>query len=389
MTALKLAYRNLAGAGLRTWLNVFVLSLAYVIIIWHKGILDGWNAQARQDMIDWEIAAGMYWHNEYDPYDPFTLADAHAPIPEIPALADAGTPVLVAQATVYPHGRIQGALLKGIDPDQQILKLPSEKLAEQTENGGIPAIIGTRMAGNTQLKAGDRLTARWRDADGTFDAAELVIKDIFKTTVQSVDIGQIWIPLGRLQDMLGLPGEATLLVMGETVSGLTDLPGWKLKTRADLLEQFEVIMRQKSIGGSFLYIILLSLAMLAVFDTQILSIWRRQREIGTHIALGMTRAQVIGLFTLEGAMHAVLAAFMAALWGIPFLSIQAVRGFRMPEAADDYGLALAESIFPRYSFGLVVSTIIIVLIASTIVSYLPARRIAGMKPTDAIKGKIQ
>ena len=389
MTALKLAYRNLAGAGLRTWLNVFVLSLAYVIIIWHKGILDGWNEQARQDIIDWEIGAGMYWHDQYDPYDPFTLADAHAPIPEIPELIDESTPVLVSQATIYPQGRIQGALLRGIDPDQQILKLPSELLARETENSEIPAIIGTRMAGNTHLKAGDRLTVRWRDADGTFDAAELVIKDIFKTTVQPVDVGQIWIPLGRLQDMLGIPGEATLIVMGKAVPGLTDLPGWQLKTQADLLAQFEVIMRQKSIGGSFLYIILLALAMLAVFDTQILSIWRRQKEIGTHIALGMTRTQVIGLFTLEGAMHAVLAAFMAALWGIPFLSIQAVRGFRMPAAADDYGLALAESIFPRYSIGLVISTIIIVLITSTIVSYLPARRIAGMKPTDAIKGKIQ
>ena len=57
-----------------------------------------------------------------------------------------------------------------------------------------------------------------------------------------------------------------------------------------------------------LWAILLMLAMLAVFDTQVLSIFRRQKEIGTYIALGMTRKQVVTLFTLEGAMHAVLAA---------------------------------------------------------------------------------
>lgn len=33
MLIIKLAFRNLMGAGLRTWLNVFVLSLVFVMII--------------------------------------------------------------------------------------------------------------------------------------------------------------------------------------------------------------------------------------------------------------------------------------------------------------------------------------------------------------------
>ena len=60
MTSFKLAYRNLIGAGLRTWLNVFVLSLSFVIIIMHKGMLDGWNVQARVDMINWQIGGGIW-----------------------------------------------------------------------------------------------------------------------------------------------------------------------------------------------------------------------------------------------------------------------------------------------------------------------------------------
>ena len=43
MIAPKLAYRNLMGAKLRTWLNIIVLSMAYVIIIWQQGFLDGWK----------------------------------------------------------------------------------------------------------------------------------------------------------------------------------------------------------------------------------------------------------------------------------------------------------------------------------------------------------
>jgi hypothetical protein len=32
-------------------------------------------------MTNWEIGGGQYWHSNYDPFDSFTLADAHAPIP--------------------------------------------------------------------------------------------------------------------------------------------------------------------------------------------------------------------------------------------------------------------------------------------------------------------
>lgn len=137
------------------------------------------------------------------------------------------------------------------------------------------------------------------------------------------------------------------------------------------------------------FLILMSLAMLAIFDTQVLSIFRRQKEIGTHIALGMTQRQVIVLFTVEGAMHSVLAAFLAAIYGFPLLAYQASVGYTLPAGTDDYGMTIAETIFPAYSLGLVLGTTLIVLITTTIVSYLPARRIAKMKPTDAIRGKIQ
>jgi len=137
------------------------------------------------------------------------------------------------------------------------------------------------------------------------------------------------------------------------------------------------------------YFILILLAMLAIFDTQVLSIFRRQKEIGTYIAMGMTRRQVVSLFTVEGAMHAILAVIVGAVYGIPFLLWQINIGFTMPAGTDDMGIAIAETIFPVYGIGLILFTILLVLFITTIVSYMPARKISKMKPTDAIKGKIQ
>src|SRR5512133_2084050 len=126
-TALKLAYRNLVGAGLRTWLNVIVLSFSFVLIIWLKGILAGWDRQAKTDMIRWEIGNGQLWHIGYDPFDPFTLDDAHDSIPpSFNKLINSGeiVPVLISRGAIFPSGRMQSVLIKGIPSTQKLLELP-------------------------------------------------------------------------------------------------------------------------------------------------------------------------------------------------------------------------------------------------------------------------
>ena len=128
MLALKLAFKNLMGAGLRTWLNVSVLSFAFVIIIFYNGMIDGWNRQSRSDTMEWETGKGQFWHPEYDRYDPYTIKDAHAPVSEeiqTEVKKKNLVPVLIAQATAFPQGRMQGVTLRGIDPEQTILKLPT------------------------------------------------------------------------------------------------------------------------------------------------------------------------------------------------------------------------------------------------------------------------
>ena len=388
--AFKLAYRNLIGAGLRTWLNVIVLSFSFVVIIWMKGILMGWDYQAKTDMKNWEIGGGQYWQKNYDPYDPFTLTESHAVIPEeMKKEIQEGDmePILITQGTIYPEGRMQSILIKGIRPQQSLLKLPAGKLDTRTNE--IPAIIGSSMARSNKLKSGDYVTMQWRDVNGTFDAAELIVVDIFTTNVPSVDGGQVWIALDQLQKMLVLPGEATVLTFRDGEANRPILRNWTLKTRKELTADIDDIIKTKSVGQSIFYIILLLLAMLAIFDTQVLSIFRRQKEIGTYVALGFTKREVVWLFTAEGAMHAVLAALAAAIYGIPFLYWQSKTGWTLPVEASDYGMAMAQTLYPMYSAGLVASTVLIVLLTTTFVSYWPSRKIAKMNPTEALRGKIQ
>jgi putative ABC transport system permease protein len=389
--AIKLAFKNLIGAGLRTWLNVIVLSFSFVLIIAAKGILVGWDRQAKNDMAEWEIGGGQYWHENYDPYDAFTLDEAHAPIPPT-FTGDINNgnmvPVLITQGTIYPEGRMQSILIKGIPPGQNLLELPTSKL-DTLVGGAIPSIIGGNMARANKLKTGDYITIRWRDANGTFDAAQICITGIFHTNVPTVDIAQVWVPLDSLQSMMIMPDEATLFTFRDKETERAETKNWKLMTFDALVSDIEEMIKTKSAGQAIFYTILLLLALLAIFDTQVLSIFRRQKEIGTYVALGLTRRQVVGLFTVEGAMHAIFAAIVGAIYGIPFLVWFAKKGISLGLSSADYGFAIAETMYPVYSASLVAGTTIIVLLATTIVSYWPSRKIAKMNPTEALRGKIQ
>ena len=131
----------------------------------------------------------------------------------------------------------------------------------------------------------------------------------------------------------------------------------------------------------------LLLAMLAIFDTQLLSVFRRQREIGTMVALGMTPRQVVWHFTLEGTLNSLLAFVVGAIWGIPLILYMVYKGVSFNMDANELGIAMADTMYATVTPALVIGTMIFILIVTAFVSYLPARKIAKMNPTDAIRGK--
>lgn len=388
----KIAIKNLLGAGIRTWLNVFVTAISFFLIILMSGMYDGMREHAMQVSIETEIAGGVYWHPEYDPLDPFTFEDAHsAPPPAVRALIDRGQamPVLVSQASIYPNGRIMPVIMKGIMPGQEIVNLPTEKLAGHDEST-IPVLIGRGMANYAKLEINDSFTIRWLDANRTYDADEGVVVHIMDTENFKVDMGHIWIPLNKAQKMLDMESEATYVTYAEGLSVVDNIGDWIPRNVKYLIRDMEAIIEADEPNARIMYFILLALAAMGIFNAQVLSIFRRGREIGTLMALGMTRARVVRLFTLEGGLNAFLATIMTVIMFGPLLWYFRVYGIYLGIDYSDgaMGLIMEKRLIPVYSFGLLITTTIIVSMVVLIVSYIPSRRIAKMKPTDALRGKV-
>ena len=388
----KIAIKNLLGAKLRTWLNVFVTALSFFMIILFSAMYDGMREHAKQVTIDTEIAGGAYWHPEYDPMDPMTFEDAHSIIPrDLKLLVDQkkAVPVLVSQASIYPNGRIMPVIMKGITPEQNIVNMPTEMLVGH-EEVTIPVLIGRGMAKDANLEVGDAFTIRWLDADRTYDADEGTVVHIMDTENFKLDMGHIWVPLKKAQTMLAMEEEATYVTYAEGLSVVINKHDWIPRDVKYLIRDMEALIEADEPNAAIMYIILLCFAAMGIFNAQVLSIFRRGREIGTLMALGMTRTRVVGLFTLEGGLNAFLAAIMTVILFGPLLWYFGTNGIWLGVDYSDgaMGIIVEKYLIPVYSVGLVVTTTIIVSIIVLIVSYLPSRRIARMKPTDALRGKV-
>ena len=387
----KIALKNLLGARLRTFLNVLVTAFSFFLILFMSAMYDGMLQHAKQVTMDTEIAGGAYWHPKYDPLDPMTFEDAHSALPAaVQALVNEkkAFPVLVSLASIYPGGRIMPAIMKGIPPGQNIVNMPTDALAGH-DDIAIPVLIGKGMASDTKLEVGDDFTISWQDADLTFDAKPGTVVHIMDTENFKLDMGHIWIPLNKAQTMLAMEEEeeATYVTYEKGVPPVQDKGDWISRDINYLVQDMEAIIEADKPGAQVMYIILLALAAMGIFNAQVLSIFRRGKEIGTLMALGMTRSRVVKLFTLEGGLNAVLAAVGTLIFFGPILWYFGVYGIPMPIDYTEMGMIMARRLVPVYTMGLVVSTTILVSIIVLIVSYLPSRRIARMKPTDALRGK--
>lgn len=387
----KLALRNILGNGWRSLINMIILAIVMIAMIWMQSMYYSWIKLAETEAKDWEIGIGQLHQKDYDRFDAFSWDSSFADIPEAlqssVAKGDA-VPVLLSPAVLYANGRMNPLLVKGIPSTQKLLKMPTALLRE-SDPALIPAIIGKNMAKSSQLKQGDIVVLRIKDSFGSFNALDLMITEIMNSPVPTTDAGLIWIDLSKLQEIKALPNKATLIVLGD--ESLLQNPGsdWISMPPEMLLADLYRMMKTETGQQNITFALLLFLGMIAIFDTQVLALFKRRKEIGTLSALGMTKRQIVLLFTTEGVMYMWFSIFFTFVLGFPLFWYYAVYGYRMPSGFEDMGVAgMSDAIHFQYPAHIVFGTILFVFVLTALVSWIPASRIARMNPTDALRGKI-
>ena len=390
---LKLALKRIIGNGWRSVFNILILFLVLMGMLFMQGLYDGWMRAARRQKAEWEIGNGHFEHSNFDKYDSFTFQDSFAKIPEEMTnliQQDKAVPILVSSGVLYPQGRMTPISIKGIPWDQTLLKIPSQKLRVTDEHPStLPAVVGTGMAETNSLSKGDIVSLRFKDALGAYTAYDLEIIQVMATPVSTIDESQVWIDFAVLNRLKALQNSATLFVMKDEASQLNLGSTWRYISQEESLKDVLALMKADQAGGYLILALLLFLAMIAIFDTQILALFKRRKEIGTLIALGMTRRQIIRLFTYEGCLYMVFGTILSAILGLPLFLHLGTKGIPLPQELSNLNVGgFTETMKSYYDPLTILIMLVMVFVLTLFASWLPAAKIARMKATDALQGKV-
>ena len=239
------------------------------------------------------------------------------------------------------------------------------------------------MAKKAHLKKGDTVVLKWRDRFGVVDARDLLIVDVVAMVNSRVDEGVVWLRLDHLRGMTQRIDEASWVAVANFQG---PLKGMDFQTVEQLVADILNLIENDRKYARIFWVILIFLAGIGVLNTQILNVFKRQKEIGTLMALGMTSGQIVLLFTLEGSMAALFSVVVALILGTLLFSWFQSVGLDIAH--------LSESTIPVYEKILldihpdeVVTSIVVIVCVMILVSWVPVRKITGLDPTLALRGR--
>ena len=383
----RIALKNFLRQGMRSFLNVLVTALAMVAVVFNLSLYNGFQDQAVRNMVSTDVAGGHYRMPGFDILAPIEWEDQTFKTPgalsALP-LSDKSE-VLVLQGQIFPNRRLFPVQLRGMQMKQTLLDLPLNNLEEwhAPVEDVIPIIIGKQMAGKSHLHIGDGVVLRWRDRFGAVDALDAKVVDVVPLINPRVDEGVVWMRLDHLRQITLRDGEVSWVAVkefqGPVLSTEFQVPEILLKDILDLIEQ----ERKYAV---IIWVILIFLAGISVFNTQFLNIFKRQREIGTLMAFGMSPNRVVRLFTVEGSLAAFSAAIMALILGTAIFAWFQSVGLDVSHLAESQ-IPIRENIFLKIEPVEVVFSMLIIVAIMILVAWAPVRKISRVDVTQALRGR--
>ena len=382
-----IANKNFYRQGLRAFLNVLVTALSIIALIFMLSLLNGFQAQATRNLVSTDVGGGHYRVPGFDILTPTEWEDITMPVPDALGnlLAKDKAEVLVQQGQLYPNRRLFPVQLRGIEMEQSLLNLPLAGLKPFEVKPGemIPAVVGVKMARKAHLKKGDTVVLKWRDKGGAVDARDILIVDVGDIINPRIDDGVVWLRLDHLRSMTGREGEVSWVAVREY---LGPVQGFEFQGIEILMSDLLALLRQDRINSKILWGILMVLVCTSVFNTQILNIFKRQKEIGTLMALGMEPKRIVNIFTLEGVLGALWALVLAAVLGVPFFIWFQGVGFDVTHLSEA-SFPIRETIYPDYQPREILISVSIVLALSIASAWVPVRKVTRLDPTLALRGR--
>jgi len=161
----------------------------------------------------------------------------------------------------------------------------------------------------------------------------------------------------------------------------------RVETFTELASAFLGITEQKKIFGSIMMLIILAIAAVGIFNSVLMSVYERIREIGVLRAQGFERKEIVGLFIWEGIFIGILGSLIGVALGCGFNLYLVIQGFPLDKFVgfQNSGIPYWGTLYGEWNVGAIIFAFCFGMIVALAASYLPSRMASKMEVTKALR----
>lgn len=342
--------------------------------------------------------------------DPGAIAEMARAAPGVTA----AVPRVHASGLISTGAASAGVAVVGVDPDLEA-RVSTIASAQNRVSGDYlrprarrafasePADIylGVQLARTLDLELGDRvvLTVSPRGAGHPASAAFLV-RGIFRTGIDELDGFFVEIPLADARELFHLGDAATqVAVFTDRLddTGRVDAAlAASLASRADLevlpwqrtlRELYEAIVLD-DLGLYLMMAIVFVIVAIGIFNTVLMSVVERTRELGVMMAVGTSKARLFAMVLVEAVILALVASVVGLAIGLSIHFYFHAHGLDITSLFGDVqvaGVVISGRMYSQLSVADVVTWTAIVIAIVVASALYPAFRVTRLDPLEAMR----
>jgi putative ABC transport system permease protein len=418
----KIGWRNLWRNPRGTLLTALALGLGLALLLVSLGLLDGLHEKMVSDGVRFGTGHVVIQAKGYqDTGSPDLLLPAQVVsttaeflhTEPMKRLVRGVSPRLLASGLLSSAANAAGVGIIGIMPkDERAVSLIPSRIVEgknlTDEQSGV--VIGAELARKLEVKVGSKVVLMTqavqqpdREAtdpgEGGMQSTLLRVSGIFRTGVQAVDAHVVHLLLPVAQTLLGVPGRVTQIAVllereGDSLMVARDLRKQLAGVAVEVLPWRESMPRLVQIfrlDQAFNYVmngVVLAMVGLGILNTILMRVLERRYEFGLCKALGLRPLQLAGMILGESlALTAISLALGLALGSIVhyYISTFGLDLRWLFEGGAPSAFVFDPIIYSRLSLTRIVSSVSIVFLTTTVISFYPALKAARTELPDALK----
>jgi putative ABC transport system permease protein len=411
LNILKMALRNLARFGRRTFLSAMLITLGVVAVLLFVATAGSFKAMMISQFTD-----GVLGHLEVHRKGYVASIDTLPLNLNMPAtMVDKVEQALAKLDGVEAYSeRVKlGAMfsnftettsirVNGVDPAKETAATPllPGRIVEGSKDGPLlkpgEIVIPTLLARGMKVKVGDTIVLVATNRDGSVNGKTFVVRGILESlSGPSGRDGYIHIKDARDLLRLTQPEVSEIVIrlkdptklaqvtaeLNRELAETTTKDGRSMvevHTWADL-SPFSSIVRMIDLLTVFIKIMLVSIVLISVMNVMMMAVYERIREIGTIAAIGTPPRRILSLFLTEGLLLGIGGTAIGTA-----ISLAIIFALNLRKITFDFGQQQGLVLSPTIG-GMDILIIAVMVIGITLLASLqPAWKASRMDPVTAL-----